>query len=44
MEWIRVAAASGVRNFLIERTFFKIMCDEETVLETCRLKDKESSK
>ena len=34
IEWIRVAAASGVRSFLIERTFFRMMKEEETVFET----------
>ena len=34
MEWIRVAAASGVRSFLIERTFFKMINEEDTVFDT----------
>ena len=34
IEWIRVAVASAVRSFLIERTFFRMMKEEETVLET----------
>lgn len=43
IEWIRVAAASEVSSFLIERTFFRIMRQEETVLETWRLKERVSS-
>jgi hypothetical protein len=34
IEWIRVAAVSGVRYFLIARTFFRMIREEETVLET----------
>ena len=34
IEWIRVAAASGVSSFLIERTFFRMIKEEETVFET----------
>ena len=32
--WIKEAAASTVRNCLIERTFFRMMSEEETVFET----------
>ena len=44
IEWIKVEAASEVRNFLIERTFLRMMCEEETTLETCRSKDNVSSR
>ena len=33
MAWIKVAAASTVRRFLIERTFFRMIKEEDTVLE-----------
>ena len=43
IEWIKVSAASGVRNFRIDRTFLRMISEEDTVLDMCRLKERESS-
>ena len=43
IEWIKVSAASGVRNFRIDRTFLRMISEEDTVLGMCRLKERESS-
>ena len=43
IEWIKVSAASGVRNFRMDRTFLRMIREEETVLDMCRSKERESS-
>ena len=37
---MRVSAASGVSNFLMERTFLRMMREEETVLRDMKVEGK----